>query len=456
MNITGKNIVVLGAGVSGVAAARLAKAKGAASVRLFDKADNDMLRALSADLQRNGIETCLGWQPVQALEADLAIVSPGIALTSPMLTQGLAPSCPRCSELEFGSSFCTLPQIAITGTNGKTTTVELLTHCLCQAGHKAVAVGNVGLPISALAIDQQDYEIAVVEVSTFQLETTSHLAVDCAALLNITPDHLDRHGSMEEYTRLKFKLLQLAKEDRPVVLNANLKHHPALEQMLLGRPKIYFSAHEQADFCYKDDALCRNVNGTAVKLLSVDKMQLKGDHNYENALAVLALGEAMGFTPETLVPGLRTFAVGDHRLAEVGVFEGVRYINDSKGTNVDAVVKALEYSAEDNDSEQKIILIAGGIDKGCSLEEAKSALTMYVKEVCVFGACRDRLAASWGQVVPVTVCDTLAQAVQAAKALASPGDTVLFSPGCSSFDMFQSYADRGRQFVACVKKLYGG
>jgi UDP-N-acetylmuramoylalanine--D-glutamate ligase len=247
----------------------------------------------------------------------------------------------------------------------------------------------------------------------------------------------------------------LAKGERPIVLNANLRRHPLVDKMLSRRQKIFFSAHEPADFCFDGECLCRQIDGHLHKLLPVAKMQLKGQHNYENALAVLALGEAMGVPVESLLPGLGNFSSGEHRLATVGVFGGVRYINDSKGTNVDAVIRALEFCAEGR-TEKKIILIAGGIDKGCTLEEAKTALKMYVKGVCAFGACRERLASSWGAVVPVVTCESLAQTVATAKDLAEPGDTVLFSPGCSSFDMFQSYADRGRKFMACVQELVEG
>lgn len=454
MEIAGKRIVVLGAGISGLAAARLACRQGALT-ELWDGGDSPELRMRTSELSKEGIDLRLGWKPEDEqgrARPALAVVSPGIAPGSTMGKWLTDNGVDAVSELEFGAGFCSAPLLAVTGTNGKTTTVELLTHVLATAGKRVSGGGNIGLPLSQLALSGENFDFIVAEVSSFQMETTRDLSPLAAALLNVTPDHLSRHGSMEEYLRLKLELLRQVKPEGSLVVNASLLSNPQVAGTLAGRRCLTFSASEPADFQYEDGYLCRRLaDGSLERRLAVSELQIRGRHNWENALAVMAMCEAAGVLPEEILDGLKSFRTGEHRQALVGIFDGVTYINDSKGTNVDALVQALKAFGEEKG--KKIILIAGGIDKGCDLVEAKNDLRMYVKEVFLIGSCRERLVRNWGDVVKVQACDSLAEAVKGASSAARPGDLVMLCPACASQDMFRDYIDRGKQFEELVRNL---
>ena len=440
----GKKILVLGAGVSGVAAARLAAAKGA-EVTLLDTGhpSEASLKLLEDDGVRCIIgEDALKWKG----DCDLAIYSPGIPLGSPLDCLAVKTGARLMGELGFGASFLECPIIAVTGTNGKTTTVEMLEHCLKGAGYDAIAAGNIGLPISELILQGRRPEMVVAEVSSFQLEHPDGFSPTAAVLLNITPDHLVRHGTMEAYTDLKLSLFHASATK--CVINASLIQIKAVANALQNRPYTVFTSVPGADsdFGILDGWLVRrSENGETSRLVSIQELPFSGEHNMENALAALAVGAAAGVSPEELAPHLKSFHTGKHRLECVLEWNGISFVDDSKATNVDALIKALDALAPQG---REIALIAGGVDKKCSLDECLPKLKEYVKSVYLIGECRSRLHKSWGSVTEARECATMRDAVfGAAESIKDKGGIVLLSPACASQDMFKDYAQRGDVFA---------
>lgn len=450
-DLDGLNVFVFGAGVSGRSAARLAAARQA-RVFLFDEQASALLQGQLQPLQAAGI-TCLtgaGSGAAVDVPCHLAVVSPGIRQKTLLGDRLSRLSAPIVSELAFGALYCRRPMLAVTGTNGKTTTVEMLTHCLRQAGYEAEACGNIGLPLSEVALRSVLPEWLVVEVSSFQLEHAENFWPYASALLNVTPDHLDRHGSMAVYLQEKLKLLRQSQREHPVVVRAELMADPAVAAALRQRQVVTFSAGGgiKADYGLQDGRMVRRRPGGGA--LALAQLPFSGRHNFENAMAALALAETAGVSFAQAAVGLSTFTTGHHRLELVCERGGVRYINDSKSTNVDALIQALQ--AVGSPGRRNIVLIAGGIDKDCDLSEACEYLRWYVRQVLLIGQCRERLQASWGQVVPATLCDTLEEACAEARRTAADGDVVLLSPACASQDMFKDYAHRGQVFGEWVNK----
>ena len=306
---------------------------------------------------------------------------------------------------------------------------------------------------SQLALQPENWDYIVTEVSSFQLEHAEGFQPAAAALLNITPDHLDRHGSFENYRHLKLKLLEQTPEDAPLVLKAELLEDRFVAGSLKNRPLITFSTQpgQFARYCRSETAIGRCVEDGFQPLLNFQELAFSGQHNYENAMCVLALLENLPVDQGKARQALSQFHCGHHRLEKVAEIDGVTYVNDSKATNVDAMIKALQYCGDKKT--KKIILIAGGVDKGCALDEAKSSLKMYVKQVLLIGECKQRLAREWQEDVAVLECPDFNSAMTSATAIARKGDTVLLSPGCASFDLFRDYAHRGQSFVQFVEKL---
>lgn len=445
----GKKVLVLGAGVSGVAASRLAAKKGAEVTLLDTGHPSEASLKLLAD---DGVAYLLGedalkWQG----DCDLAIYSPGIPLGSPLDELATRTGARLMGELGFGASFLECPIIAVTGTNGKTTTVEMLEHCLRGAGYDAVAAGNIGLPISELILQGRKPEIVVAEVSSFQLEHPDGFSPTAAVVLNITPDHLVRHGTMEAYTDLKLSVFHA--HSTKCVINASLLQIKAVAKALQNRPYTVFTSDSgvESDFGMENGWLVRrSENGETSRIVSIQELPFSGVHNMENALAALAVGAAAGVAPEELAPHLKSFHTGAHRLQCVLEWNGISFVDDSKATNVDALIKALDVLGPQG---RDIALIAGGVDKKCSLDECIQKLKEYVKKVYLIGECRNRLRLSWGSVVDVQECGTMREAVfRGAESLEGNGGILLLSPACASQDMFRDYAHRGEAFADAAKE----
>ncbi len=440
MRYTDRKVAVLGAGLSGTAAAHLLKDEGAAVTVLDSAEEQTILKTTIEGLRARGIEVVCG----AAAEKDSAhyeviVLSPGIDPATPLAQNFSARGVEMIGELELGwRSLNQVPVIAITGTNGKTTTTELLAQMLNACGQRTIACGNIGKPLSEVAREGRDLDVITVEVSSFQLETISTFRPSIAVWLNFAPDHLDRYRSLGEYRAAKLRIFDYQTADDFAVLNAAEEMPPLQAQVTT------FSAYEdQADFRLAEGAIV--YRGETVLRLAETK--LRGSHNLENLMATLAVGLARGLTFAQMVPPLCEYQPRPHRLEFVRELDDVTYINDSKATNLDAVEKALLAQTK------PVILIAGGKDKGFEYETLRPLVQEKVRATVLIGEMAERICRDWEETTQCTIAVSIADAVERAHALAQPGEVVLFSPGTSSFDMFKSYADRGDQFRALVHAL---
>ena len=456
--VQSQSVLILGLGVSGAAAAELALADGAA-VTVLDVASNPRLEERAALLRSRGADVRLEWNlPHWAARVELAVISPGIPPESVLGRLAAALPCPVLSELEYGFRHTACPVLAITGTNGKTTTTELLTACLNHAGKRALAAGNIGTPLCEAARKSAALDFLVVEVSSFQLEQCAGFAPLAATILNITPDHLDRYAGMSGYAQAKTRLFAHMSRAGQIVLRADLPAWPEVAAALPrdGSAPVTFTADgsETATYFLRADGfLCRRDGATVQPLLHQDRLRLIGRHNVENVLAATALAAGAGVPFAAIADALTAFAPSPHRIELVAVHRGVKFVNDSKGTNPDAVCQAIRAVAPPPPG--KILLIAGGLDKGLEFSLVKPLLAKHVKQVFLIGKCRKELANQWKDTVYCQEFSSLEAAFDGASELAGSGDVVLLSPGCASMDMFENYAARGRSFCELVKRRTG-
>ena len=439
MRYNEQNIAVLGAGLSGTAAALLLKAEGARVTVLDSAEEKNLLKSTIDNLRKEGVRVICG----KAADEDsstyqMAVLSPGIDPASRLARNFSGCKIDMIGELELGWRFCETPVIAVTGTNGKTTTTELLAQMLNACGQRTIACGNIGKPLSEVARERKPLDVLTVEVSSFQLETTQTFHPSISLWLNFAPDHLDRYRSVAHYRAAKLRIFENQTEQDVAVVNA-------AEALPKIRPRrITFSAYSnQADFRLSNGAIV--YQNQAVLRLSDTK--LRGLHNIENVMATLAAGVARGLLFEQMVPPLRNYEPRPHRCEFVREVDGVDYVNDSKATNLDAVEKALRSQTK------PVILIAGGKDKGFTFAPLRSLVKEKARSTILIGEMAESIRRSWSGAVHSEIANSLADAVERAHVVAKPGDVVLFSPGTSSFDMFKSYADRGDQFRTLVQAL---
>ena len=439
MRYNEQNIAVLGAGLSGTAAALLLKAEGARVTVLDSAEEKNLLKSTIDNLRKEGVRVICG----KAADEDsstyqMAVLSPGIDPASRLARNFSGCKIDMIGELELGWRFCETPVIAVTGTNGKTTTTELLAQMLNACGQRTIACGNIGKPLSEVARERKPLDVLTVEVSSFQLETTQTFHPSISLWLNFAPDHLDRYRSVADYRAAKLRIFENQTEQDVAVVNA-AEAPPKI------RPRrITFSAYSnQADFRLSNGAIV--YQNQAVLRLSDTK--LRGLHNIENVMATLAAGVARGLLFEQMVPPLRNYEPRPHRCEFVREVDGVDYVNDSKATNLDAVEKALRSQTK------PVILIAGGKDKGFTFAPLRSLVKEKARSTILIGEMAESIRRSWSGAVHSEIANSLADAVERAHVVAKPGDVVLFSPGTSSFDMFKSYADRGDQFRTLVQAL---
>ena len=439
MRYSNQNVAVLGAGLSGMAAALLLKNEGA-SVTVLDSADeNKLLKSTIDNLRAQNIRVICG--PEADKNADnynLVVASPGIDPASALAQNFSSRKIDIIGELELGWQACGLPVIAITGTNGKTTTTEMLAQMLNDCGQKTIACGNIGKPLSEVALEKTKYDVLTVEVSSFQLETIKTFHPSIALWLNFAPDHLDRYRSVGEYRAAKLRIFENQTAEDVAIVNA-VENLPPLKAR-----KITFSAYSnRADFRLSEGAIV--FENQAV--LRMNQTKLRGSHNIENLMATLAAGHARGLSFEKMLPPLCAYEPRPHRCEFVRQINGVDYINDSKATNLDAVEKALQAQTK------PVVLIAGGKDKGFNFEPLSDLVKEKVRSTILIGEMAERIARDWKDATKSELASSLADAVERAHATAKSGEVVLFSPGTSSFDMFKSYADRGDQFRQLVQAL---
>jgi UDP-N-acetylmuramoylalanine--D-glutamate ligase len=439
MKHSGKNVAVLGAGLSGTAAALLLRREGAA-VSVLDSADeNKLLKSTLDNLRTNGVTVrCGPAAETDASSYDLIVLSPGIDPASPLAANFSSRHIETIGELELGWRSVDLPVIAVTGTNGKTTTTELLAQMLNACGLNTIACGNIGKPLCEVALEDRDLDVLTVEVSSFQLETITTFRPSISVWLNFAPDHLDRYRSVAEYRAAKLRIFDYQTSDDVAVLNAG----ESLPK-IAARPVTFSAYTDRADFRLEGGSIVYENR----PVLRMADTKLRGSHNIENIMATLAVGLARGLTFEQMVPPLLTYVPRPHRCEFVRDVGGVSYINDSKATNLDAVEKALLAQ------NRKVVLIAGGKDKGFTFETLRPLVSEKARRVILIGEMASRICQDWKEAVPCEIASSLADAVERAHAVAEAGEVVLFSPGTSSFDMFKSYADRGDQFRALVHAL---
>ena len=438
-NYKGKKVAVLGLGRSGEAAAILLFGLGA-QVSILDSMDMEKLDVTKLQkLGGLGLQVLAGRSAEETEQVyDLAVLSPGIdpkcALVQNLSRRGI----PIIAEIELAYENCPIPVIGITGTNGKTTTTELVAAMLTGAGTRTIAGGNIGKPYSEIVSEGHALDVVTLEISSFQLERIQKFRPSISVWLNLTPDHLDRYASTEEYRAAKLRIFENQQPEDWAVVNLRDSLPP------LSAKRITFSAYEVgADIHLRDEV----IHYKDQPLLDPRETQLRGSHNTENLMAALGIGIARGLTAEQMRPALRDYRPQPHRCEVVRQLDGVVYINDSKATNLDALAKALASET------QSVILIAGGKDKGFEFDTIAQMVGEKARWTVLIGEMADRIAAAWQEHVPCERAESLQEAVRVAWSLARPGEVVLFSPGTSSFDMFKSYADRGNQFRALVNAL---
>ncbi|MGA3169926.1 MAG: UDP-N-acetylmuramoyl-L-alanine--D-glutamate ligase [Chthoniobacteraceae bacterium] len=443
MSYKNKQIAVLGFGSSGEAAARLLAEEGAMTT-ILDSADLKKLRSKIEKITPLGISVLAGVDAdTDPRRYDRGILSPGIDPGVPLVQNFLRKRIEMIGELEFSWELCKCPVVAITGTNGKTTTTELVARMLNLCGIKTLAAGNIGPAFAAVVKKSGDMDVMTLEVSSFQLEEIRTFRPHIAVWLNFTPDHLDRYPDMESYRRAKLRIFEnQTAEDFAVI---KLDDMPAVVDPAALRARVitFSAARAGGDFELRDGVI--HFRGEAV--LAMRDVKLRGVHNAENLMAALGVGYLTGLGFEAMAEPLATYTPQPHRCELVGTVDGVDYVNDSKATNIDALEKALLSET------RPIVLIAGGKDKGFEFGSIAGLIAQKVRHVVLIGEMAGRIAALWEGHAPCERASSLEDAVRRARGHARAGEVVLFSPGTSSFDMFQNYADRGNQFRNLVQNL---
>jgi len=451
MEIKGKHVLVIGLARSGVAAARLLASLGA-DVTVNDAKTEAALGEALVPLEGLDLQRALGCPPDDYVAGqDYIVVSPGVPTELPFMEKARALNIPVLAEAELGYRLAPCPMVAITGTNGKTTTTTLVGRIFEKAGYTTHVVGNIGLPITEAVPEMKPEDIIVMEVSSFMMETADTFRPRVSAILNITEDHLNRHHTMEVYTDMKCRVFANQREDDVLVLNYDQEETRILAQRAKCRV-LYFS-HEvevEAGVCISGEYIVyRPGDGTEVKLGRPGEIRLPGRHNLENALAATAMAMAMGVNPAAIRYTLATFEGVEHRIERVTTTSGVTFFNDSKGTNVDAALRAV-WSME-----APTILIAGGYDKHTDFTPLYQGFTDQIRHVVLIGDTAKQLAETAEAVgyQNISRACSLKEAVETAYAMAKPGWNVLLSPACASFDMFKDYEERGRVFKDIVRSL---
>lgn len=435
--LAGAHVLVVGCGASGASAARFA-ARAGAHVRVVDSRDQPPAAAgLLAEWP--SIEIRSGGLSGDALAGiDQIVVSPGVDLREPLIAEAREQGLEIVGDIEWFARSAHAPVVAITGSNGKSTVTAWVTEIARAAGRRVAIGGNFGTP--ALDLLDSDIELYVLELSSFQLELTQSLRSVAATVLNISPDHIDRHGSIEHYAALKARIFQDAEV---AVINAD---DARVVAMATGAARVVrFGAANNTDYRLLDE---QNALGRgAHPWLAMDALGLAGRHNAANALAVWALAEAVGIDETAIRAGLQSFTGLPHRCETVAEIRGVRWVNDSKGTNLGALLASLA------GMRAPVILLAGGQSKDSDFSALGPVAAAKAREVIVFGRDAELIAEAVEGYAAVHRVATLGEAVARAHAIAKPGDTVLLSPGCTSFDQFDNYMRRGEAFVAAVREL---
>jgi UDP-N-acetylmuramoylalanine--D-glutamate ligase len=438
VNYRHQQIAVLGAGRSGQAAARLAVREGACPV-VYDTGEPGKLRAIAATLDSEGIAHCFGAAALEVpVTADLAVISPGIDAAWDLPRRFVEAGVRVIGETEFAFTLGKVPVVGITGTNGKTTTTELVARILSWNGQRTVACGNYGLPYSEVVLSGEDYDVLTMEISSFQCETIETFHCPITVWLNFAPDHLDRYPSVAAYRTAKMRIFETQTAHDVAIVDAR-DPMPALAAR-----KVTFSAFDAAaDYTF--DGV--NIHFKGAPIADFRATRLRGTHNAENLMAALAVGRERGLAYDAMMAAAADYFPPRHRCEFIATVDGCDYINDSKATNLHALESSLVAMGKD------VILIAGGKQKGLPFAELRATVARHARYVVLIGEIREQVRGQWADAAPCELADSVDEAVALARKAARPGQTVLFSPGTSSFDMFSGYEERGDTFRNAVTKL---
>jgi UDP-N-acetylmuramoylalanine--D-glutamate ligase len=447
IDLRGKRVLVVGLARTGVATALFCAARGATVTATESRMESEIGDAL-AKLRAAGCALELGGHHDQTfLSQDLIIPSPGVPSEAPLLQAARAQGIAIWSEMELAYRFLKGRLIGITGSNGKTTTTSLIAHLLDSAGLPVILAGNIGTPLIARVEETSERSISVVEMSSFQLELITTLRPDVSVFLNLTPDHLDRHGSLDAYGRAKARIFENQTETDSAILNAD---DPLTAQFVPSRPQVFWFSRKQrvaqGTFVREDQIVFRR-DGMEEVLLRLEDIKLAGAHNLENVLAAALAARLAGADAAAIARGVRSFAGVEHRLEFVAEIRGVRYFNDSKATNVDATLKGLDAFPG------RILVILGGKDKGSDYTLLRQSLREKAILALLIGAAAEKIESQIAGSTAIERAGTLDRALEIAWHRAQPGDIVLLAPACASFDQFQNYEHRGRVFKQLVRQL---
>jgi UDP-N-acetylmuramoylalanine--D-glutamate ligase len=452
MELKGKKVLVVGLGKSGLAAALFLRRRGA-QVTVSDVRSAEALAKDIPGLLEEGINVEAGGHGLLTFRRqDLIVVSPGVPLETPELVQARNFGRPVIGELELAARFLKGKTLAITGSNGKTTTTALVGEILEKAGIPTLVGGNIGVPVVALIDQSTDETWSVLEVSSFQLESTERFHPAIAVILNITPDHLDRHGSFENYALAKERIFAAQNENDLVILNADNARAAQAAARSVAKVLFFSVEHSVLQGAWVEDGFLvyrGGKNEPIEKIMPLSGVPLKGAHNVENVLAAVCASRLAGATAEQVRSGVESFQAVEHRLEFVAKINGVDFYNDSKATNVDATAKAVASFSSG------IHLILGGKDKNSDYTQLAQLLRARVRAVYTIGSAAAKIENELRGVVSILSCETLDKAVSAAASAARPGEVVLLAPACSSFDQFENYEQRGKVFKELVNERRG-
>lgn len=449
MDINGRKVLVVGLATSGISTVNTLLSLGA-EITINDIKQEDALKEVLEQIQTDRMHMILGCHPEKVSQYDLIVLSPGVPTDLPFLTEARRQRVPVIGEVELAYQLCAADFVAITGTNGKTTTTALTGEIFQNAKRETYVVGNIGVAAVSKCLEASSDAVMVTEVSSFQLESIIEFKPHIAAILNITPDHLNRHKTMDNYIHAKANIFINQTANDILVLNRDDDETCKLKDRAKSKV-IFFSRKETLEegaFVEEDKIVVRR-NGVKEEICHVEDLKIPGAHNLENALAATAIAYWAGVNGKVIAKTLNSFMGVEHRIEFVDEISGVRFINDSKGTNPDASIKAVEAVRE------PIILVAGGMDKGSSFETFIEACKGKVKYMVLIGETANKIKETalkmgfdhcW-------IAKDMEDAIKTAYAAAETGDTILLSPACASWDMYQSYEHRGNHFKECVEKI---
>jgi UDP-N-acetylmuramoylalanine--D-glutamate ligase len=445
--LRGKRVLVVGLARTGAATALFCAARGAIVTATDARTENEIGEAI-APLKSADVRLEFGGHRENTfLEQDLIVPSPGVPANAPLLQAARSKGVTIWSEVELADRFLEGRLIGITGSNGKTTTTSLIEHILRNAGFSTILAGNIGTPLIARVEQTSDESITVVELSSFQLELIATFRPNISVFLNLTADHLDRHHTLEEYGRAKARIFENQTEADSAVLNAD---DAATTPLAPPKPHVYWFSRKQrvtqGAFLRESEIIFRH-DGEEEVVLKLQDIPLAGAHNVENVLAAVAATRLAGTVPAAIAKGVRSFAGVEHRLEFVAEIGGVRYYNDSKATNVDATLKALDAFPG------RILIVLGGKDKGSDYTLLQRSLREKAILALLIGAAAEKIEKQITGSVAIERAGTIERAVEIASHAARPGDVVLLAPACASFDQFQNYEHRGRVFKELVHQL---